>query len=625
MPARLQQGAHTALAAFSLLTLILPAWLRRARLAAPPRSRALARAESARAAAEERELAARLAAEEEAFRLAGRAMDATTDTLLLADLAAKITYVNAGFERVTGYTRGEVVGRPVSLLKSGKHRPEFYQRLWTTILAGRPFRAEFTNRRKDGDLYYTEEVVAPVRSAEGEITHFMCTGRDVTERKRMEAELAERAYFDALTGLPSQRLFRERSKHALALARRHGHTAALLYADLDGFGAVNATHGRSVGDQVLKNVAERLRQSTRESDALARVTADEFVVLLSEVVDEDAIGRVSRRIRESLGKPFQINDLSIRLGASIGIAVYPQDAGNYQELLTLAELALDRARVTGSGFEFYQPEVSVHAREQLSLEEELRWASDREQFVLHYQPIVAVDSGQVVGAEALARGQLAGLEALARWPHFERGMVPPSEFIPLAERTGKIVSLDRWAISAAVKQASHWSEQGWKGWISVNLSVRSLQDPDLPGYVGRVLEAQQLDPGRLVLEITESAAMRDPEATARVLNNLKAVGARVAVDDFGIGHSSLAYLRHFPVDLLKLDQSFIRDLGQDPKDQRLIEVMITLAHRIGAQIVAEGVEDEEQLLWLRMAGCDMVQGFLMGYPMPPEDVRTEGS
>ncbi len=564
-------------------------------------------------------------AEDERFRAVSGAVESTPDPVLITDANGVIVHVNAAYERMSGYSRSEVVGQKPSVLKSGKHRPEFYQRLWTTILSGRPFRAEFTNRRRDGELYVTEQVIAPIRGTDGTITHFVSTGRDVSERKRIESELEERAYYDVLTGLPSQRLFRERSKQALALARRHGNTAALLYADLDGFGAVNTTHGRGVGDQVLKNVAERLRQSTRESDALARVAADEFVVLLSEVSDEDAIGRVARRIRESLGKPFQIGDVAVRVTVSIGIAVYPQDAGNYQELLTLADMALDRARVTGNGFEFYRPELSAHTREQLSLEEDLRWAQERDQLVLHYQPIVAVESGQMVGAEALARGQLAGLEALARWPHFERGMMPPAEFIPLAERTGKIVSLDRWAISAAVRQAAEWTERGWRGWVSVNLSARSLQDPDLPGYVGRMLEAHQLAPQRLVLEITEGAAMRDPEATARVLDNLSKVGARVAVDDFGIGHSSLAYLKHFPVDLLKLDQTFVHDIGTDPKDERLIEVMITLAHRIGAQIIAEGVEDERQLLWLRAAGCDMVQGYYLGYPVPPEEVRPEGS
>lgn len=584
--------------------------------------RRLGEADPARMLLEVRDVTARKA-EDEAFRMVSGALEATPDPILITDVNGVIVQVNPAYERLSGYARSELVGQRPSVLKSGRHRPEFYQRLWTTILAGRPFRAEFTNRRRDGELYVTEQVIAPVRGADGTITHFVSTGRDVSERKRIESELEERAYYDSLTGLPSQRLFRERAKQALALARRHGHTAAVLYADLDGFGAVNSTHGRGVGDQLLKNVAERLRQSTRESDALARVAADEFVVLLSEVSDEDAIGRVARRIRDALGKPFQIGDVSVRVTASVGIAVYPQDAGNYQELLTLADMALDRARVLGSGFEFYRPELSVHTREQLSLEEDLRWASERDQFVLHYQPIVAVESGAMVGAEALARGQLAGLEALARWPHFERGMMPPAEFIPLAERTGKIVSLDRWAISAAVRQASQWAGHGWRGWVSVNLSARSLQDPDLPGYVGRVLEAHQLAPQRLVLEITESAAMRDPESTARVLDNLSRVGARVAVDDFGIGHSSLAYLKHFPVDLLKLDQTFIHDIGTDPKDERLIEVMITLAHRIGAQIIAEGVEEERQLLWLRAAGCDMVQGFYLGYPMPPEDVRTD--
>ena len=568
-----------------------------------------------------RDITARMADEARA-RMLAEALDASPDAVVVTDRAGNILHVNAGFERQTGYDRTEVMGKSTRLLRSGKHRPEFYRRLWATILEGRPFRAEFVNQRRDGELYQIEQVVAPVRGPDGSITHFVAIGRDVGERKRLESEFEERAYFDPLTGLPGQRLFRERAKHSLALARRHAETAALLYIDLEGFRALSSKYGRAAGDEVLRAAADRLRQITRESDALARVTADEFLVLLSEVSDEDAIARVARRIREHLAQPLSIGPHSLTLCARIGIAVYPQDAGNYEELLTRADAALERASADGTEIEYYRPELSVHSREQAHLEEELRAAAEHDEFVLHFQPIVATESGHLVGAEALTRGQMAGIEALARWPHMQRIMAP-AEFIPLAERTGKIVGLDRWAVSAAVRQATVWSERGWHGWISVNLSARSLEDPDLPRYIGRVLEAQKLDPSRLVLEITESAAVRDPETTARVLRNLKNVGARLAVDDFGIGQTSLAYLKHFPVDLLKLDQSFIRDIGSDPKDERLIEVMITLAHRIGAQIIAEGVEDEHQLLWLRAVGCDMVQGFLIGHPVPPEEVRTD--
>jgi diguanylate cyclase (GGDEF)-like protein/PAS domain S-box-containing protein len=543
------------------------------------------------------------------------------DSVIITNAEGVIEYVNTAFELVTGFSRAEAVGSTPRLLKSGKHRPEFYQRLWDTIRGGWVFRAEMINRKKSGDLYHAEEVIVPIRDVEGTITHYVANGRDISERKRLEGELEDRAYYDPLTGLASQRLLRERARQALGLARRHGHTAALLSMDLDRFATVNETLGRGVADEILKNVAERLKQALRETDALARISGDEFMILLTEVASEEALGRVVRRLRDSIARPYQIHEHSIKLEVSMGIAMYPQDATHFDELVGCADIAMERAKTERSGFEFYRQDITVHAKERLSLEEDLRWASERGHFVLHYQPILALSTGEIIGAEALARGQLIGVEALARWPHFERGMMPPAEFIPLAEQTGRIISLDRWAISAATKQAAMWSEQGWTGWVSVNLSARSLHDPELPMYVARVLESQKLDPSRLVLEITESAAMRDPDATARVLRALKDVGAIVAVDDFGVGHSSLAYLKYFPVDLLKLDQSFVQDIGIDSKDEHLLEVMITLAHRIGAQVVAEGVEEESQLEWLRRAGCDYVQGYLIGQPVAADDVR----
>ena len=243
--------------------------------------------------------------------------------------------------------------------------------------------------------------------------------------------------------------------------------------------------------------------------------------------------------------------------------------------------------------------------------------------MLHYQPVIALSSNRMVGAEALTRGHIIGAEALARWPHMERGEIAPSQFIPVAERTGRIVALDRWAIATACRQAAIWSQEGWAGWVSVNLSARSLHDADLPTYIARCFETHGMEPGRLVLEVTESAAMRDIDITARILAQLKQAGALIALDDFGVGHSSLAYLKHFPVDLLKLDHNFVSGIGYEKKHEHLIETMITLAHRIGAQVVAEGVEQGEQLDWLKQADCDYVQGYLLGRPQPADVVFTK--
>lgn len=548
------------------------------------------------------------------------ALAASPDSVYVIDARGSILWVNPSFERATGYRSADVVGHTLDLLRSGLHRPEFYDEMWAQLQAGEPFASEMLSRRVDGTCFHEDVVITPVPGPDGTAARYVCVARDISARKHQELEIEERAYRDGLTGLANQRLLRERSKQILALARRHGHTAALLHIDLDRLRAVNQAYGRSVGDAVLRTVAERLRQGLRESDTLARLSSDEFLVLLSEVAEEESAARVVNRLQESLRREFTLQEHTFSLDAHIGVALYPQDATTFQELSECAELALRRAESSASGFEFYSPELNAQTHESLSLEGDMRWAWEHDQFVLHYQPICAAANGEMVGAEALARGEVIGLEAFARWPHEERGLMMPSHFIPLAERTGRIIALDRWAIATSVKQAAAWARDGWTGWVSVNLSARTLHDPDLPAYVARTLAMNELRAGQLVMEITESTAMRDPATTARVLHALKDAGVVIAVDDFGIGHSSLAYLKHFPVDLVKLDCSFIQEIGRDARDEELLEVMISLAHRLGAKVVAEGVEQELQWEWLKRAGCDYIQGYLIGRPGPPQGI-----
>ncbi|MEX0890955.1 MAG: EAL domain-containing protein [Gemmatimonadota bacterium] len=547
-------------------------------------------------------------------------VERAADSIMVTDAHGTIVYVNRECERRTGHAADALLGQTPDVLRSGRHRPAYFTRMWETISAGRVFRGELTNRRADGTLYDEEIIITPVRGEDGTVHRFVSVARDVSDRRRLETEVAEKAFFDPVTGLPNMRLLRERARQILALARRRGHLAALLHVDIDRLRQVNEARGRAVGDELLRAVGRRLEESLRESDTLARAGSDEFVVLLSEVSDEDAAARVVRRLRETLSRPYQLGGDALDLKVHAGVALYPQDATTFDELLEDASVALERARAADSGFEFFRREQSALSHDRLNLEDDLRWAWEHDQFVLHYQPILAAGSGKVVGAEALTRGNVVGMEALARWPHLERGMMSPADFIPLAERTGRIVSLDRWAIATAARQAASWARGGWDGWVSVNLSARSLHDPDLADYVGRTLRNHGLARERVVLEITESTAMRDPEVTAQVLRRLREAGALVAVDDFGIGHSSLAYLKHFPVDLLKLDRSFVAEVGTGTRDEELVGLIIDLAHRIGAQVVAEGVEREEQYDWLREAGCDYIQGFLVGRPGPPDQV-----
>ena len=554
----------------------------------------------------------------ERHHLLGYALEQTSDAVIITNVQGLIEYVNPAFERISGYRLCELRGRTPSILKSDRQQPEFYQRMWAQLRSGLVFRAEVANRKKSGEIYYEDLVVEPVHDANGTITHYVSTARDITDRKRNETNADSAAFYDAVTGVSSFKLLRERSRQILALARRHGLTAALLHVDLRGLKALNTSHGRDVGDELLRKFADRLKQGLRESDAIARLQSDEFLILLSDVAEADATARVVRRLSENVSRPFQIKDHSIDIDSTFGVALYPQDATTFDELVEYSILANKRASHATNGYEFYKKETTVLTHERLSIEDELRWAWERKQFVLHYQPVIALANEEVIGAEALTRGSVIGMEALARWPHMDRGQILPAHFIPVAERTGRIVALDRWAIATAARQAATWSQEGWNGWVSVNLSARSLHDADLPGYLKRCFETHGLQPGRLIVEITESSAMRDTEMTARIMGELRDTGVLIALDDFGVGHSSLAYLKHFPVDILKLDHNFIHDIGNTAKQELLIETMITLAHRIGAQVVAEGVEVESQLNWLRNAGCDFVQGYLLGRPQPPE-------
>ena len=542
------------------------------------------------------------------------------DSVIVTDTNGIVQFVNPAFEACTGYRASEVIGRPPALLKSGKHRRDYFENMWRTISEGGAYRIEVINRRKNGDHYWEELVITPVKDSSGTISHYVSVGRDISERKRLEAEAEDRAFFDEVTGACSARLLFERSKSVLALARRHGRSVAMLHVEIGGIPMTAGSCDR-VGKEILRRLGERLRQGLRESDAVARTRADQFIILLSEVGEPESTARIARRLRRTITKPFRLQEQAINMSASIGVALYPQDAASYDELVEFSEAALHRARGTRHGVEFFKRGQTDFTNERLSLEDDLRWAWEKKQFVLHYQPILALESGDIIGAEALARGHMIGIEALARWPHLERGMIAPAQFIPMAERTGRIIALDRWAIATAARQAGNWSEKGWAGWVSVNLSPRSLNDSELAGYIETCMRQYNVEPGRIVLEVTESAAMRDVENTARVLRRLREVGVRIALDDFGIGHSSLAHLKHFPVDILKLDRSFVKDIGVDAKIEHLIEVMINLAHRMEACIVAEGVENKAQLEWLRAAGCDYVQGYLIGHPEPAEEVR----
>jgi diguanylate cyclase (GGDEF)-like protein len=434
--------------------------------------------------------------------------------------------------------------------------------------------------------------------------------RYAIERKKAEERLAYLAQYDHLTGLANRALFQDRLEQALARAERSGYMVALMFLDLDRFKAVNDTLGHAAGDTLLETVARRIEERVRESDTVARLGGDEFAIILEDLSDARDAFPVARKILDIVSEPIVLDGHEIPMVASLGVAVRPPSEGN--RLLKDADAAMYRAkRRGGNNYQFYTEEMNVQASARLALERDLRRALDREEFLLHYQPQVDLRTGHIAGAEALLR-----------WRHPDRGLVSPAEFIPVLEDTGDIVKVGEWVMRTAYAQAKTWEEVGLAPLrMAVNLSARQFSQGDLVGTVVGILEETELVPYCLELEVTESLLMEDIQASTRMLNELKTVvgGLRISIDDFGTGYSSLYYLKSFPIDLLKIDQSFVRNIATDPDDAILVAAMIRLAHDLGIEVIAEGVETVEQLEYLRERGCDEVQGFYCGRPLPPDE------
>ena len=436
--------------------------------------------------------------------------------------------------------------------------------------------------------------------------------QNIEQRKQAESRIRYLAYHDALTDLPNRTLLEDRLATALAQAHRKGRMLALLYLDLDRFKRVNDTIGHALGDQVLQNVVERLSAIVREADTVARVGGDEFAILLPEISRvQDAVD-VADRVLDGLRQPLAIEQRELHTTISMGIALYPDDAEEADTLLRSAAVAMYRTKEQGGdNYQLYAPAMNAPIADPLALESELRRALEREEFVLYYQPQVSTADWQIVG-----------VEALVRWRHPERGLVLPADFIPMTEETGLIVSLGEWVLRTACAQAKAWQEAGLPPVrVAVNVSGRQFQLRTLVDVVGQVLRETSLDPRCLELEITESVAVQDVDFTSRMLGELREMGVQVAIDDFGSGHSSLNYLKRLPIDDVKIDQYFVRDVTTDPNDAAIVGSIIAMAHELNLKVVAEGVETEEQLAFLKARRCDVVQGSLFGEPVPADAVQ----
>jgi len=440
--------------------------------------------------------------------------------------------------------------------------------------------------------------------------------RYAVERKDSEEKLTHLAYYDQLTGLCNRRLFRERLSLALARAKRQQTRITILFLDLDRFKGINDSFGYQAGDELLKEVGRRLMESIREFETSARLGGDEFAIILQDLEHQQEAMVVTQRLLDILAAPFQIDGQEVGVTASVGIAFYPENGDGIEQLLKCADSAMHRAKERGRhSYQIFSREMHSEALTRMSLERDLRQALERNEFRLHYQPQLSLEDNA-----------LRAVEALVRWQHAERGLIAPMDFISLLEDTGLIVSVGEWVLRNACRQVREWQQGGLPGLrVAVNLSPRQFEDKDLVEIVGRALTDFQLSPECLELEITESHLMRDTERTKSTLASIKSLGVRIAIDDFGTGYSSLAYLKRFPIDSLKIDQSFVRDITTHRDDASIAAGIIGLGHKLRLDVIAEGVETEEQMAFLYQEGCDAVQGYLCGRPQPPEVIPARAS
>jgi diguanylate cyclase (GGDEF)-like protein/PAS domain S-box-containing protein len=561
------------------------------------------------------DIAARMVTEK-ALQLRDRAIEASPNAIIIITAQAPrhpIEYINPAFERITGYAIDEVIGQSLHVLVGEDlHQPgvaEFNAALHDK----REGHAIFRSYKKDGTMFWSDVYIAPVKDMAGELTHFVVSQYDITAMKRYEAELEFQTNQDTLTGLANRNLLRDRLSQEIAYADRYGHPVWVVFVDLDHFKFINDTLGHKAGDSLLKTVSERLQSAVRETDTVARLGGDEFVLVLPERTDDENMAmRVIQRIKDSVVMPFKIEEYEFFITCSIGISVYPTDGTDPESLMKHADIAMYRAKEIGrNNSQFYTPTMNERALERLHMEGDLRAALEQDQFELHYQPQVDLRSGKIIG-----------VEALIRWNHPEHGMIAPSRFIALAEETGLIVPIGAWVIRTACAQNKAWQRAGHASLkVAVNLSARQFTQHDLVELIAFALAETKLDPQYLEIELTESMVMADVERAIEILRKLNELGVQISIDDFGTGYSSLSYLKRFPIDVLKVDQSFVRDITIDPDDAAIVASIISLAHSLRLQVIAEGVETAEQLDYLQGNDCDVMQGYHFSRPLPADQLE----
>jgi len=556
-------------------------------------------------------LLTRLKQSEEGLRIAATAFE-SQDGVMITDANCVILRVNRAFTEITGYTAEEVVGQTPKLLKSGRHDAAFYALMWDSIKRTGAWNGEIWNRRKNGEIYPERLAITAVQGKEGEVTHHVGTLHDITSRKAAEAEIKNLGFYDSLTGLPNRRLLLDRLKQALPSSMRTGRKAALLFIDLDDFKTINDSLGHATGDLLLQQVAQRLKSCVREGDTVSRFGGDEFVVMLEDLSGQlleaaEQTEAIGEKILVTLNQSYQLGTHEYRGTPSIGATLFDNQQSGIEELLKQADIAMYQAKKSGRNtLRFFDSQMQTNVNARAALENELRNALANQEFQLYYQ-IQVNDLHQSLGAEALIR-----------WKHPERGLLSPSEFIPLAEETGLILHIGQWVLDTACAQLKMWqqNELTQNLILAVNVSAKQFRQANFVDQVREAIERHAVNPVYLKLELTESLLLDNIEDTIATMNSLNEIGVRFSLDDFGTGYSSLQYLKRLPLNQLKIDQSFIRDLASDSSDKAIVRTVIAMANSLGLGIIAEGVETETQEQLLLGKGCATYQGYLFSKPVP---------
>lgn len=547
---------------------------------------------------------------EDRLEIATKVFENSIEGVMISDAEPRIWYVNPAFTSITGYSEKEAIGQKTNLLRSDRHDKAFYEKMWEALLSEGFWQGEIWNRRKNGEAYPEWLTITAIRDKHGRVTNYVAVFHDITEMKRNEEEIKYRENFDALTELPNRVLFKDRLDQAISRAEREDLSIAVMIVDLDRFKNINDSLGPAFGDLVLQETAKRLAGLMGDEDTLARLGGDEFIFLFENTANGREAVTFANKVAEALAKPFRMKEQEVYVTASMGIALFPDDGRNFETLAKNAEAAMYRAKSQGRNtYRLYTPTINTRALERLSLENALRKALDSEEFIVYYQPKLSIKTGEIVGAEALIR-----------WSRPDTGLVSPADFIPLAEETGLITPIGKWALNEALIRAKAWSDKGYQDLsVAVNLSARQFLEPDLVSMVGKALEDTNLPAEGLELEITESTVMLDIESATQKMKELNGMGVRLSIDDFGTGYSSLSYLKRFPITSLKIDRSFVRDVIVDTDDAAISMLIIAMAHTLGLKVVAEGVETMDQLEFLREHNCDEMQGYLFSPPVPDMD------